>query len=610
MVLQIRAGHSQGQLTLGASETTSDATGLDYPIELGLAYLLLVGYGVRTVFLSASLPGAVGVLLSGFAFSYFFQYQLLASRDELQELAFFLVLLIAGLEIRLRDLNAYIFIMAILPASLEMLAIAAYAIYFMNFSPIEGLVLGNILFAIGDGLVIPKMKELGAHFHGHPLPRLMFTWAPLEASYALAMFGVLSGFAVPQGSTDSAADIAKLVAGNGLRIIFTVLGGALLGNLSGWCLKHRTRVSIGGKQVFTGTSVEAFLMVISTGLLAYSLGGSSSITGHALLPLGFSDGSLFQSELFVILTGVFLADSCTEEALHEIEGVLGGVWVFGQLILFSMIGSRTTVDIFPEFVPQVLPMLLVGISFRLIGIVIGISSSLYLNLQGHPFSAQYVMQDAMFCFLATLPRATIQGALGQVPITESFFKSQRNSARVEDFIFLAARLYIVFMAVFGMILLNFFGPRMCLATIQRKSWDELVKASDKTETDEEPQSTESSENELVDVSDLLIAIGDVYGLSSEAVAAALKQASDPEVPVDDKLPPRRHSKRATASTIESAPGVVRQLSRLHHHSAKPSHDLDLAQFDCLGSTFNEAQNDDAGEWRGELKRRGTKSRVE
>jgi len=296
-----------------------------------------------------------------------------------------------------------------------------------------------------------------------------------------------------------------------------------------------------------------------------------------------------------------MADSCKDEQLHEIEGVLGGVWVFGQLILFSMIGSRTTLDIFPEFIPQVLPMLLLGISFRLIGIVIGISSSLYLNLQGHPFSAPYVMQDAMFCFLATLPRATIQGALGQVPITEAFFKNRLNSARAEDFIFLAARLYIVFMAIFGMILLNFFGPRLCLATIERKSWDELVKASDKDETEEEPQSTESSENEQVGVSDLLIAIGDVYGLSSEAVAAALKQASDPEVAVDDKLPPKRLSRRA----IESAPSHGRHL-----HSARSSRDLDLAQFDCLGSTFNEAQNDDAGEWRGHLKRKGTKASVE
>ena len=78
--------------------------------------------------------------------------------------------------------------------------------------------LGTILVAIGDGLVIPKMKEFGFLFKGrpgcnalqwgklcvfagsfiiqtdrHPLPRLMFTWAPLEASFALCLFGVLSG---------------------------------------------------------------------------------------------------------------------------------------------------------------------------------------------------------------------------------------------------------------------------------------------------------------------------------------------------------------------------------------------------------------------------------
>eukprot|EP00441_Pelagodinium_beii_P020736 CAMPEP_0197658170 /NCGR_PEP_ID=MMETSP1338-20131121/45074_1 /TAXON_ID=43686 ORGANISM="Pelagodinium beii, Strain RCC1491" /NCGR_SAMPLE_ID=MMETSP1338 /ASSEMBLY_ACC=CAM_ASM_000754 /LENGTH=596 /DNA_ID=CAMNT_0043234709 /DNA_START=33 /DNA_END=1820 /DNA_ORIENTATION=+ len=596
MVFQIAAGHSgPGHNFLGALSTESalESDG-DYPLELGVAYLLLAGYGFRTLFVSFSLPGAVGVLLSGFAFSYVFQYKLLAARDDLQELAFFLVLLIAGLEIRLKDLNAYIFIMAILPATLEMLAVAAYAVFFMNFSAIEGLVLGNILFAIGDGLVIPKMKEFGATFHGHPMPRLMFIWAPLEVSYALAMFGVLSGFAVPSDQKQSLRQVSILVSGNVLRIIFTVIGGAFIGHLSGKFLENRRNVTIGGKQVFNGTSVEAFLIVTSAALISYALGASCDKSDNPLLPLGFSTGSLFQSELFVIFTGVFFANACGKEALHEIEAVLGGVWVFGQLILFSMIGSRTTVDIFPEFIPHVLPVLSFGLAFRYFGILIGINLSMFLKLQGHPFSPEFVMQDSCFCFLATLPRATIQGALGQVPITESFFKNSLPT-RAQNFIFLAARLYIVFLSVFGMILLNFFGPRMCLATQHRQPWDELVKASDEASEDE-PQSTESSENEL-SVEYLLQAIGEVYDLSPETVAAALKKASDPEDQSKDKKQ-RFHQRASTFAH----PSMERRLSDLtgfrhrHSESGQLSHDLDLAQFDCSGSTFNKAQHDDEGEW--------------
>eukprot|EP00435_Cladocopium_sp_Y103_P009094 s5350_g2.t1 len=96
------------------STSTNDAATFYYPVQLGLAYLFLVGYFARTIFLSAGLPPSVGVILVGFAFSYFFQYDpwqncacdLLSARDELQELSFFLVLLIAGLEIRLKDLRS------------------------------------------------------------------------------------------------------------------------------------------------------------------------------------------------------------------------------------------------------------------------------------------------------------------------------------------------------------------------------------------------------------------------------------------------------------------------------------------------------------------------
>jgi len=98
-------------------------------------------------------------MLSGFIFRHFFQDELLFARDELQELAFFLVLLTAGLEIRVEQLKWHIFVMAILPAACEILGIALYAYYVMQYTRLEGLVLGSVLAALGDGLVIPKMQE-------------------------------------------------------------------------------------------------------------------------------------------------------------------------------------------------------------------------------------------------------------------------------------------------------------------------------------------------------------------------------------------------------------------------------------------------------------------
>lgn len=58
--------------------------------------------------------------------------------------------------------------------------------------------LGTVVSALGDGLVIPKMKEFMHTHPDHPLPKLVFMWAPLEASFVLTTFGIVTGLASPK----------------------------------------------------------------------------------------------------------------------------------------------------------------------------------------------------------------------------------------------------------------------------------------------------------------------------------------------------------------------------------------------------------------------------
>lgn len=277
--------------------------------------------------------------------------------------------------------------------------------------------------------------------------------------------------------------------------------------------------------------------------------------------------SLLQPELMVIMTGVFFAACASEKLLRDIEGIMGGVWIFGQLILFSMIGSRTTVDIFPKL-GQVLPVLLVGIVFRFAGIWIAIRLTLWLDLSGHPFQESMVLADTTFCYLGVLPRATIQGALGQVPVTERFFKNIYNTSVAQNFIFLSARVYIIVLSVCGMILLNHFGPKLLSATCDRKPWDACL------DYDDEPQSLESAEALGGSIEQLHLILAKIYSVSPEAIAGALKEFEQK----GSALP---------ISMQEDVEDLAESVSRT------ASKDLSLAQFDCLGSVLNH----DRGTWR-------------
>lgn len=600
-----------------AASMADGAPVVEYPIQLGIAYLFLVGYLVRTLFVSLRLPASVGVIVTGFAFSYFFQADIFHARDVLQELAFFLVLLTAGLEIRLQDLKPYIFMMALLPATCEMVAIAAYGHFVMGFTIVEGLVLGTVLVALGDGLVIPKMKEFAHHFRGHPMPRLVFTWAPLEASFALTLFGTLVGLSAPANQPD--INFPLMLLANVIRIAATVVVGAFLGLSSGWLIPRRTQLKVNGQQVFTGASVESFLMVLAVALVAFGIGAGPA--GKELVPMGFSPGSLFQPELLVIVTGTCFAAVADHKVLRDVDAVMGGVWVFGQLVLFSMLGSRTSPGIFPQIM-HVLPVIGVGLCFRLAGIFLAIGLALLTGASGHPFQRSTILPDALFCFLSTVPRATIQGALGSVPVSQRFFQNCPQKHTAQDFIFVAARLYIVFMSICGMILLNSFGPSLCRMTEDRPDWASLnatdVEDSEKAKhlsvgaEDTEPADGEEAAEKLPEARERVAAALEVlakqFSVSREAILWALRAVAACEIgnaasDAGDSSELRLPICRTVSDPLSIAKEIEVSLHDLKRPPAVPrlggkrsmrrvaTRGLTLAQFECTGSLLSQVSRD-------------------
>ncbi|CAE7816987.1 unnamed protein product [Symbiodinium microadriaticum] len=480
---------------------------LEYPIHLGLAYLFLGGYLASRIFWALRLPAAVGIIASGFIFSHFIQFDILQGRDHLQGLSFFLVLLTAGFELQVSDLRAETFVFAFLPVTLEMLGIAACAQLLLHFTLLESLVLGATLCCLGDGLVIPKMIEIKSRkeFESSPMPRLVFAAAPLEASYVLTIYGVLAGLAVSEHQ--EAAGIWTIVFANLLRIASTLLFGSIAGYCAGvFIVKGRNSdawlgcswadrtgwkefstaiydaygswMPMAPRKLFRRTPVEAYLFILCVALLGFGV-GSMTVASLApmignLLPSAFGDGEMFQPELLVIVIGSSFAYACEKhdeegEVLDSVLVIVGGVWTFGQLVLFSMLGSRLDVTVFQQ-VFHVLPLMVVGQAFRFLGV--GLSTILVVKLEwrtcaGEPpdevcrksFQATK-WPDAMFCFLSAMPRATIQGALGPVPLVKKFFPLEpaARGQEVRLFIAAAAKLYVLVCAVAGSILLDDYGP--------------------------------------------------------------------------------------------------------------------------------------------------------
>jgi len=431
--------------------------GKNYPIELGWAFLLVVGYLVRVAFVSIRLPGAIGILLVGFAFSNFMQEEILENRDDLQRFAFLLVLLNAGFEVSIKRLRPAILLISLFPGLVEMAGIAGLAMLTHDVDIREGLVLGCVLFPLGEGLVIPRMNEFKAAYPDHHLPRVTLTWAPLEATLALSFFSFLSS--VSSSLTEGQLSPVLVVIEVVLRLVATVAAGGFVGAGAGWVLSHTSKITFRKKRIFTGSAVEAFLLVLG---LAFGGFGLAKV-----VPNGFAPASkLFDPDLFVIAIGSSFSDVADQTVLHNVEGFLAGIWVFGSIILFSMLGSKTEVPVFEHF-PQVLPFMLFGIACRFLGLCVAVPLAQCLGKHSH-FAPKKILLEILFLFLCSLPRATLQGALGAQPVQDNFFSRQGEQGKAwRQFIGQGARLYIITFSILGSLLLEVLGPKLLVATADK-----------------------------------------------------------------------------------------------------------------------------------------------
>jgi hypothetical protein len=168
-------------------------------------------------------------------------------------------------------------------------------------------------------------------------------------------------------------------------------------------------------------------------------------------------------DLLVIVVGACFAAITSHEMMHSLEVASGGVWVFGQLILFGILGMNLTTDVFAVLFP-VLLLMLVGLGFRFVGTFIAIFAT-----RGHrscqpgcaeclASNTRSVTYDSLFCFVSSLPRATVQGVLASQPLAMLLFSDSSNGEAVDEFISQAGRLYIFLLAIFGTIVLDLVGP--------------------------------------------------------------------------------------------------------------------------------------------------------
>ena len=354
-----------------------------------LALVFLAGLAAAAVCSAIKLPRIIGMLLVGIVLGphilNVLDDSLLSISSELRQMALIIILLKAGLSLDLSDLRQVgcpAVLLSCLPATCELAGYILLAPYLLGVNRIEAAVMGAVLAAVSPAVVVPRMVFLMENRWGtdKSIPQMLLAGASCDDIYVIVLFTTFTGIA--QGGNARAADF--------LNIPVSIVLGIAVGAAAGYALSRffeaafaRNHMVRGSVKVIIVLSVSFLLVALETVLKGrIALSGLLAVTSMACM----------------------LARKTTGEVRARLSEKFGKLWIAAELILFVLVGAAVDIQYVSETGLAAVLMVFAALIFRAAGVV--------LCLAGTKLSRR----ERLFCVIAYLPKATVQAAIGSVPL--------------------------------------------------------------------------------------------------------------------------------------------------------------------------------------------------
>jgi len=350
-----------------------------------IAIIILLGLLSKYIFEKMKLPGLLGMLLVGillgpYAFDLLDETILLISKD-LRQLALIIILLRAGLGISRENLNKVgktAVKMSFIPGILEGSTIMLVSTQLFNWSLVEGGILGFIVAAVSPAVVVPSMLTYIEEKKGtdKSIPTLILASASVDDVFAITIYTAFLGL---YSGTQNKIGIQLL------NIPLSIILGVAIGAISGFLLvkffeKHHIR------------DTKKVLIILGIATLLTSL--ESWLFG--LVPI---------ASLLGVMTIGFIILEKRETVAKRLSLKYNKIWIFAEILLFILIGSQVNIQVAFESGLKGILLIFIGLLARTIGVMIATHGS-DLN-----------RKERIFCAISYIPKATVQAAIGAVPLS-------------------------------------------------------------------------------------------------------------------------------------------------------------------------------------------------
>lgn len=348
-----------------------------------LALIFLLGMLLGKIFDKLGLPKLLGMLLTGVLLGpYMLNYidgSILGISSELRKIALIIILTRAGLNLDLKDLRKVgrpAVLLCFVPAVFEILGVTLLAPRFLGLGILDALILGTVVAAVSPAVIVPRMLKLMENGFGREqkIPQMIMAGASVDDVFVIVLFTAFTGFALT-GEMHLGEFLSIPVA-----IVLGVVTGGALGTVLSW-LFVRFHIRDTGK----------VLVILSMAFLLVSL--EEMLQGT----VGFS------GLLAVMAMGIMLQEKKYEVA-RRLSGKFSKLWVAAELLLFVLVGASVNLSlVLTAGLPAVL-LVLLALLFRVLGV--------FLSLLKTPLTRK----ERAFSAMAYLPKATVQAAIGGLPL--------------------------------------------------------------------------------------------------------------------------------------------------------------------------------------------------
>lgn len=385
-----------------------------------LGIIMLLGMLAHMLFTRMKLPGLLGMLLLGILIGPYgldwLDPMLMEVAGDLRRLALIVILLRAGLGIskdKLASVGSAAVRMGFIPGIFEGFTVALVSTKLLGFSFIEGGILGFIIAAVSPAVVVPLMLQFSHDKLGtnKNIPTLILAGASLDDIFAITIFSTFLGL-----YSGNHMNIGIQLAGIPISIILGILSGAIIGYILVVVFKK-----------YHIRDTKKVMVIMGVAILLTSL--------EDLL-----EGTVEIAALLGVMTIGFIILELRPKVAHRLSAKFNKIWVLAEIILFVLVGAEvnTALAIDAGFV---------GIAIIATGLIAR-SVGTWISVMGTDLN----WKERIFCVISYTPKATVQAAIGAVPLSYGVASG--------DLILAMAVLSIIITAPLGAIAMQFSSTRL------------------------------------------------------------------------------------------------------------------------------------------------------